>query len=355
MISSAKPSFKLAKIADLVSKEFQSFPDDVQYSLFIDGLDIRPNDVAYQDFLEVISSICNTIWILNTTQLVPSPAFLKAVLLVRPDIFDVVSIQNRSSKLTNHAHLVEWHEGAIYDQYASLELFKLTDKVLRLQQSPELKLYEGDAWDGYFPFKVFSRKTGENTDNPFIMLLRHSFYKPRDVLTYLSIMSDEWVRSGGNQYAFTEEVFRTKNVRERFSKYLLEEIRDQLSFYYTNLEYQQFLDFNSAYLEKHIDRKSRSFSYDDFVEAHTEFAKYNERNQIESLPSFRTADTLLQFLFELNVVGYYQKKMIRGKEITFTNYCYRRRSFANLKPRIPVGGEYVMHFGIAKSLFLWLN
>jgi len=156
-----------------------------------------------------------------------------------------------------------------------------------------------------------------------------------------------------NQTHFSEDVFRDRDVRNEYSSYLMQEIRDQLSFYYTNNEYQQFLDFGNGYSGPYIDKRSRIVTYEDFEDAHRDYLAYNKKNRISTLPSFATADVTLQFMFDLNVLGYYQERIFRnGERRVFTNYSYRQRSFANLRPKVPTGGKYVMHYGVAKSLFV---
>lgn len=82
------------------------------YTLFIDGIDIRPYEIDYNDYLECIKGLGNAIWALNNDffgNIKGSPGRLKVVLLIRPD------------------------------------LFKMADKLLSFQQDDVLD--EGQAWD----------------------------------------------------------------------------------------------------------------------------------------------------------------------------------------------------------------
>ena len=193
----------------------------------------------------------------------------------------------------------------------------------------------------------------DTPDDPFILFLRHSFYKPRDIIKYLSLMAAAYSKDErGERKHFDDDVFKDKDIRKSFSDYLLQEIEDQTSFYYSDAEWDQFKAFNDGFLSASVSRKNGDFSYDDFVGAHDRFVKYNEKNELDTPPSFRTADILLQFMFDLNIIGY---KVVRtgknGEEMTFTNYSFRQRSMANLRPKVPTGGNYVMHYGLAKALF----
>jgi hypothetical protein len=351
VIDRAHPTFKLTRLTENCIQALARFSADLQFSLFIDGLDVRPDEVSYPSYLSVVSSICNAIWVLSSTQLARIPPTLKVVILLRPDIFEAVPFQNRGPKLQNHAHLVEW--STRYQNFQDSEIFKFTDRILHAQQTDIEGLNQGDTWRHYFPFRVKSR-VSDAGDDPFILFLRHSFYKPRDIIKYLTLMRESYVTPDRQRFThFSEDVFDDRNITREYSSYLMQEIRDQLSFYYTNDEYQQFLDFSNGYLGKYVDRYSRLFTYENFEKAHAEYLEYNKKNRIATLPSFATADLALQFMFDLNIFGWHEEKVLRsGAKRYFTNYSFRQRSFANLRPKVPTGGEYVMHYGVAKSLFV---
>ena len=157
--------------------------------------------------------------------------------------------------------------------------------------------------------------------------MRHSFYKPRDIIKYLTLMGKSYKTPERAQLvSFKKEIFDERSITKDYSSYLMQEIRDQLSFYYTNSEYQQFLDFNNGYLGKFLDKRERTVSYEDFLTAHSEYLAYNLRNGIQTVPTFSTADQTLQFMFDLNVLGYTETKVFRdGNVRKFSNYSFVQR------------------------------
>lgn len=352
-IKNSTTAVKLARLTDICMNALSTMSNTHQFTVFLDGLDVRPDRVQYSDFLEVISSICNAVWLINSSQFSKAPHMFKLVLLLRPDMFENVTFQNRGPILQDHSHLIEWNTP--YNSFEDSEIFKLTDRILYSQQKTEdiNRTYPGDVWRHYFPFRVHSRFMKEG-DDPFILVLRHSFTKPRDIVKYLSLMSDRYHSENlENETQFKESDFNDKKTRKEFSSYLNQEIRDHLSFYYTNNEYQSFLDFNSQFLRKKINSRTRVVNYDNFVAAHKEYMTYNRLNKIDVPGSFETADLLLQFMFDLNVLGYYEEVTFRdGNKRVFTNYSYKRRNFANLRPKVPTDGRYVMHYGVARALFV---
>ena len=59
------------------------------YILFIDGIDIRPENIPYNEYLECVKGLANAIWSLNNDFFpnLKSTGKLKIILLIRPDIF----------------------------------------------------------------------------------------------------------------------------------------------------------------------------------------------------------------------------------------------------------------------------
>lgn len=351
----AAPNFKIDRMIDDCIGELAEYGEDYQFCLFVDSIDVRPEQLEYSDYLEIVTGLCNGAWVLNATQLSRiSPSF-KVVLMLRPDIFEAVPFQNRSTKLATHAHLVDW--STRYNVYRDSELFKMTDWLFHVQQSESNRARQGDTWNAYFPFRVDSRISDEG-DDPFVLFLRHSFYKPRDIVKYLELMCEAYSNDErGERESFSDDVFSDRDIRQEFSNYLLLEIQDQAQFYYSMEEWQQFKDFNDGYLTRVINKRRRNFDYEGFVGSHKSFIEENRRNNRQTPETFQTADTLLQFMFDLNIIGFQVTKMIKDRktgervERTFTNWSFRQRSFANLKPKVPTGSTYVMHYGVAKALF----
>jgi len=171
-------------------------------------------------------------------------------------------------------------------------------------------------------------------------------------------MCKSYVSTGkGDNTSFTKEIFDDRDLRSSYSSYLLLEIQDQAQFYYSILEWQQFKDFNDGYLGKLINKRSRDFSFEVFSSAHASFMHDNKKAGKDTPDTFRTAETLIQFMFDLNIIGYKWELEVKDRKtgmkrkIPRTNWSFRQRSFANLKPKAPTGGTYVMHYGVAKALF----
>jgi hypothetical protein len=345
--SGAPIRLKLNFLRQNFLRALADLPQNLQYTLFVDGIDIRPDYIAYDSFIRCVSGLCDAVWILNSSHLSILPAqSLRIVLLVRPDILSNAGLQNLNLKTRDNSLLLDWITD--YKVYRNSSLFQLTDKLLAGQQDEVVK-YPGDGWDHYFPFSIENRTRKESSDNPFINFLRHSFYKPRDIILYLEVMKNRIVDAGsGADESFTFQVFRDRTIRKEYSNYLLGEVRDSLAFYYRVEEFEVFLRFFD-FLGQHVDKSHREFSYSGFTQAYDALRDYAQKNTIELPVLFRTADILLQFLYELNILCFRVDKP--GDKYPATRWCFRERSFANIQPKVRSGCNYVMHYGIARALY----
>lgn len=313
--------------------------------LFIDGIDLRPSNIEYNDYLDCVKGLANAVWSINNDvfpQIKDSPGRLKVILLVRPDIFDSIGLQNRNNKIRDNSVLLNWN--TTYKNYRNSKIFEMAGKLLGAQQSP-VEEYE-KAWDYYFPYTIENKSIHKNSadeDPSFIGFLRYSLYRPRDIVTMLSILKNNFKEQKQNQNRvfYKSDFYHVEFVRE-YSEYLLGEVKDQLSFYYTTNDYELFLKF-FEYL------KSRSkFSYDEYMSSYQNFVKYLDTNSIKRPKFFEAPDVFLQFLYELNVI-FYIEKVAGGNYIRL---CLRERNPTNLSPKIKAHQIYQVHYGLIEALNL---
>lgn len=302
--------------------------------LFIDGIDIRPHGVNYPDYLECVRGLANACWFLNHS-LFPtfrdSPGRLKVVLLLRPDIFAALGLQNQNAKIQDNAVYLDWT--TTYPNYRTSEIFEVGDRILSVQQKSQMS--PGQAWDHYFPFK-------NADDDSFVSFLRFSFFRPRDIVEMMSLLRHQAIRSRGADAAFIDIVdFDNREFRRDFSNYLLGEVKDQLQFYYSDDDYEDFLSF--FYF---LGNRAR-FNYTEFVNAFRNFQrKFFGRRRRE--PVFMENERVfLQFLYEMGVICYKEYQQHK----TIYRWCFRERTYANMNPKI--GSEavdYEIHLGLLKAL-----
>jgi len=313
------------------------------YILFIDGIDIRPSSIPYQEYSECVKGLANAIWSINNdffSSIKDSKGRLRTVLLIRPDIFNSLGLQNQNNKIRDNSVLLDWR--TTYPTYRQSAIFMMTDRLLSFQQKTNLNL--GEAWDYYFPYDPTSvQKRSLTSPTSFVQFLRFSLYRPRDIVTMLTILQENFIEQNKNtNYVFSEKDFAHPDFRRKLSEYLLGEVMEQISFYYTTSDYELFLKF-FEYLNG-----SYKFTYEEYVDAYSSLIKFISENEKAKPAFFETADRFLQFLYDLNILCYVEDTL----DEHFMRWCFRERNFSNISPKVKSHLRYEIHYGFQKALNL---
>ena len=326
----------------------QSIRLDGNVLIFIDGIDVRPGDIAYDDYFECVRGLIEGIWALNSDFLAnikDSPGRIRVVLLVRPDTFLRTGLHNLNTKLRDNSVFLNW--STTYKDYRASLLFKVADRLLAAQQDVPL-LQVGDAWDHYFPFFAENVNapdvSGKAGTNSFLSFLRFSYYRPRDISSMIATIQDIIKRKAGVVYYVTAEDFNDPSFRDAHADYLLGEIRDQLLFYYSQDEFDLFLQFFSQL------RGKRRFSYDELVDAFNEFVTECSSTGKVLPQFFESANVFLQFIYEQNVICFKERDPEDENAEPFMRWCFRERTLSNMAPKVRIGVEYEIFYGLSKAL-----
>lgn len=316
--------------------------------LFIDGIDIRPNAIPFPEYLECIKGLADAIWSLNNdffANIKDSKGRFRAILLVRPDIFNSIGLQNMTNKVKDNSVYFDWR--TTYPNYRNSQIFILADRFLASQQDDQTIITIGNCWDHYFPWKSTTASPGRESDPSFIDFLRISYSRPRDIITLISLLQEEVKQNISKNDISTFKItdFNSASFQNRYSDYLMGGIRDQLSFYYDNADYEMFLRFFS-FLENRAE-----FTYIQYEQAYNKFTDFVLNNHTD-IPNFiETKEIFLQFLYDTNIICYLEQTDI---EVLF-RWCYRERSYSNISPKVKPGLTYRIHYGLHKALNVGLR
>jgi hypothetical protein len=339
----------LLKIRRALEAAIRAVRTDEHFIVFIDGIDVRPADIEYNDYFECVRGLIEAIWSVNNSflaNLKDVAGTIRVVLLVRPDTFLRTGLHNLNTKLRDNSVFLNW--STTYKDYRTSLLFKIADRLLSAQQELSVARRPGDAWDHYFPFHAENVKadsvSGEHGVNSFLAFIRFSYYRPRDITSLIGTIQEIVRKKKGHAEYVTSDDFDDPSFRDAHAEYLLGEIRDQLLFYYSQDEYDLFLQFFS-----HL-RGKRKFSYAEFLEAFNEFVIECDVAGKKLPQFFENANVFLQFLYEQNVISYKE----RGEDISdsevFIRWCFRERTLANMAPKVRVGVDYEIFYGLSKAL-----
>ena len=307
-------------------------------TLFIDGIDVRPNQIPYLDYLECIRGLANACWTLNSelfANVRDSKGQLRVVLLLRPDIFNSLNLQNATNKLTDNSVFLEWR--TTYTDYRTSNLYKVANKLLSYNQTNKA---ESEIWEKYFDWKIeSSKKEDREYDTAFIQFLKISLSRPRDIQRILKIMQDIMVnRNLTEATKFDYKVFNSDQFQNEYSEYFLSSLKDQLSFYYSEEDYRFFIKFFDFFDDP-------QFSYSDYLAAYDKLVDHILDKATE-IPNFvDDPKEFLQLLYDSNIICAIEDE---GK---YLHFSYREKSTSRISPEVLYGENisYRFHYGLYKK------
>ncbi|MHC3995526.1 P-loop ATPase, Sll1717 family [Thiomicrolovo sp. ZZH C-3] len=303
--------------------------DDI--AIFIDGLDAKPNGIEHSEYKNCLIGLSEAAWHLNSEffpNIRDTQGRMRAVLLLRPDVFDSLNMHNSNCKLSDNSVLFHWHTTS--DRFKESNLFKMSDKYFLSQNE------NTHGWNHYFSEK-------EDRFKSFPILLTNSFQRPRDVFSAVKILIDIYKRAGkGNGNQFARNSMNSSEFTDNFSEYLLGEAKNYSNYYITNKDFEIYINF-FQYLDG-----ARNFNYQTFIEAFENFKADPRIKELEDPSYLETPEGLLQFWYDINLIGFSESPEDGTGD--FFHWAYRERSHAKIMPKVKVNCNYDVHPGIAKAL-----
>lgn len=307
-------------------------------TLYVDGIDVRPNQIPYGEYLECIKGLATACWTLNTelfANVKDSKGQFKVVLLLRPDIFNSLNLQNATNKLADNAVYLEWR--TTYTDYPTSNLYKMANKLLAYSQDNK---NSDRIWEQYFDWKLpTSHSDKREYDTAFMEFLKISLSRPRDIQRILSLLQEIMLeRDLGNAQKFDYTVYNSDRFQNAYSEYFLSSLKDQLSFYYSEEDYKHFRKIFDFFDDP-------QFTYEQYQVAYNRYVEYILENAKE-IPQFVEEPKLfMQLLYDSNVITAIEEG---GR---YFHFSYREKSPSNIAPEVPYGKniEYRFHYGLYKK------
>lgn len=325
----------LLETENALKEAISSLTISKNHILFVDGIDYRPEAVSYLEYIECIKGLGEAVWQLNTEffgSIRDSTGRIKIVLLVRPDVFHTLNLYNSNSRLQDNTVFLDWSTTA--REYEKSSLYEVCGKYFSTQQLAPVTPQQ--AWDHYYDE---SRTDGAT----FKGLLKGTFQKPRDILTFVRLIRSLAIKSGRGDADVFDQNLRTSPAFTRdFSDYLLGEVRNYAAFYMTQDDFGRYIKFF-----QYLHGKNR-FNWIEFQEAYTKFTGWVKGEPIKATEYLRDAEALLQFFYDVNVIGYSESAAADSE--VFFHWSYRDRSLNNIAPKVMTTGDLLLNPGIAKAL-----
>lgn len=235
-----------------------------KYTLFYDELDDRfQNDDFYRNSL---ISLIKTIDSLNC-QFLDKRINFKIVLLIRTDIFSVLNDTDLNKLKIINTLNINWGDRINSDA----PLMNLIIQKAKKSNEELSKLSD------YYVFKKLFPQDVKGV-SPERFILERTFFRPRDIITFLNIIIEKYPHSG---YFGWKGLYEERNS---YSEYLFDEVRNEMIGHISQEEIDQGLkllkNFNKHFFDysdiKDYFEKNKSF-YDkiDLQKILTEFFKFN--------------------------------------------------------------------------------
>lgn len=305
-----------------------------KHMLFIDGIDQRPADIPYLEYVNCIAGLMQAIWQLNN-DFISSERRLRGRIrimgLCRPDIMYRSGLQNVTAKLLDNSVVLEW--ATVSAEYKSSLIYLFCRHLLSYDQPTERQHHNWlvNYWN--------SRRSEQEL---FSDLLRMTWHRPRDFVTLFRFLQLNRNRGAfaHNSFQFDLKELEHPSFTRDYSTYMLGEVRDYSMYYMSNDHFDEMLTFFQR-----LDGRS-AFDYHFYVNAHADFIQRTKKHG-GTIRLLSDEETFLQYLYDCNIVCC-EEKTETGE--TFIHWSFRERSAAEVYPKIKLGAKYSIHKGIAKAL-----
>jgi len=228
--SESKFQMNIFYINKLFADSLLNLKLDKNITIFIDGIDVRPNNIPYGEYIECIRGLANACWSLNTEILKnhrDSHGQFKVMLLLRPDIYYSLNLQNSTNKILDNSSFLDWR--TTYKEYRHSRLFDIGEKIL-LYNNENVKI-DGTYWNQYFNWQIPAYMPKYGYDDAFVEFLRISLSRPRDILVIMKTLQKKMCKDGlGRALEFNLDTYKSDEFQNNYSTYFLGSLKDQLSF-----------------------------------------------------------------------------------------------------------------------------
>ena len=305
------------KLDGIISKLLKSYNKNI--ILAFDQLDLA---YSHKDF-KYIEKLIGLL--LTTYNFYQKYNNVKVIVFLRSDIFMNISFQDKNKIKDNLVEFLDWNA----EDESGLSLKNLISK--RIKNTLEL---EDERFDVCWKTVFSTNKIGKNQFK-WNYLIDRTFLRPRDIIKFMNLsLAQANKRLANNPEG--ENIINNEdinNIKDKYSTYLYEELKDEISGKYQDFEY---------YLEVLREIHLLTFTKEDFDE---KYEKVKERYQL-----IETSDVVMERLYEFSIIGFYKPGGggYGGSEYRF-QYTSEYQKFN------PNASKYKVHLGFKEYLELIEN
>lgn len=306
--------------------------------LFVDGIDVRPVSIEYEDYQQCVSSLIRAVYEINHMMFSKiknrTVGRLQIVILSRLDIFLESGLSNTGCKIVDNSVYLNWGLSNLNDVEDS-DLYKLVNNVLSEGRN------EADMWKHYMDFQLKRQKNSRRLYDSFPYCMRLTAARPRDFIRILQLLQEENKSRRTGSLLPLQKVFEKDSFQKKYSTYYVQSIQSEMSFYYNKNEYLLFFSFLKKF-------QGLKFTFSEFQK---NLNAFYARERLKEF--FGEANDILDKMYHLNIVCLVEKEDIyrwKYRETTIDNYCSSLMDY-----KIENNTTFIFHWAVEKALGVYIG
>lgn len=207
---------------------------------------------------------------------------VKVYVFLRNDIFNLLDFQDKNKIKDNIVEFLDWDGSSITSK---LSLKNLVANRIKYNINAPSDNFDR-VWNEIFD----ENKIGKN-QLKWNFIIERTFLRPRDVIKFLNLVLEETKNRLKNNPESIDKISNEdiRNIRVKYSTYLYEELKDEISGKYS--------DFNE-YFEILRNVHTVTFTRQDFENSYNSIkSRFNTKSNI---------DIILERLYEFSIIGFYK-------------------------------------------------
>ncbi len=262
--------------------------------LFVDGLDVRPNQIDAQEYTECIGALVRAVYDINAqlfgTLETRGKSMFKIVALTRTDIFLDSNLVNVTSSINDNCVNLDWsYSNEREFEYSNL--YKMMNRLLGWNGESVIK-----PIDRYFSFTM----PFQNNLKASVYIQRLTRLRPRDVVVLLKLIQDECKKRKLDNPDGT--VFSAYYLESSYSDYYAAQVKSELIFKYGSEDIKKIFELTKMIKEIKFGEK--------YIKEL--FEKYCENNSSMKV-MFQNHRAFVDLMYTLDIIGWQEERRMKKK------------------------------------------
>lgn len=248
---------------------------------------------------------------------------VKIFVFLRNDIFNMLEFQDKNKIKDNMVEFLDWDSESVESM---LSLKSLISNRIKNNINSQSDNFEHN-WN-----EIFEKNNIGKNQFKWNFIIERTFIRPRDVIKFINLALEQAKARLNTNPDSIDKITNEDihNIRAKYSTYLFEELKDEISSKYPNY---------NEYMEILRDIHKISFTQEDFIKSYT-----NVKNRLDITEN---EDAVLEHLYEFSIIGFYKPG---GGGYGGSEYRFQYKS--DFQPFNPRSQKFKVHNGFKEYLEL---